>query len=134
MNEFILNILASPEFATAMLTLFVTVVGGAVAFVGKEVRALLRKKLSAEQLQILMKIAEQAVFVAEQTGLDHEAEEKKAEALRIAATYLQAYGIKVSAAQLDAAIEAAVFSHLNQFRVEPEVLEEAVEDETAPEA
>lgn len=117
MDQFISNLLSSPEFATALLTLFVTVVGGAIGFVAKEVRALLKRKLSTEQMALLLKIAEQAVRVAEQTSIGEIAEEKKAEALRVAGTYLRAYGLNVSDAQLDAAIEAAVFSQLNQFRL-----------------
>lgn len=132
MDEFVNNLLASPEFAQLILTIFTVTLTGVVAFVGKELKSFLHKKLSAEQLAILMKVAEQAVFVAEQTGIDHAAEEKKMEALRVAEAYLKAYGIKVTAEQLDAAIEAAVFSQLNQFKVEEEVIEAAVEDE--PEA
>jgi LL-H family phage holin len=121
MEDFILTLLASPEFATFFVGTLAAVVGGVIAFVGKELRALLNRKLTTEQLALLMKIAREAVRVAEQTGVAATGEEKKDEAIKVAATFLAAYGIKVSESQLDAAIEAAVFAELNQWKDLPEL-------------
>ena len=116
MESFIASVLQSPEFASALATIFITVVTAVIAFLGKAARDYLSHNLSSAQLNTLLLIAQQAVAVAEQTGATKAAEEKKAEALAIAQTYLDAYGIKVSAAQLDAAIEAAVFNEFNRFK------------------
>jgi len=110
--EFINQILSSPEF----MALLLTVITGVIGFVGKTVRDFIGQKVTAEQLRLLLVIAQQAVAVAEQTGLAKTGEEKKAEAIRVAQTYLDAYGIKIDAAQVSAAIEAAVYNELTQFK------------------
>lgn len=113
----ILGILQSPEFASIVLTAAVAGAG----LIGRAVYQFLRRKLTTEQLRILFIIAENAVRAAEQTGLGKTGAEKKAEAIAYAQTLLDAYQIKVNAAQLVAAIEAAVFAELNQLAVpEPE--------------
>jgi hypothetical protein len=111
--ELISTILQSPEFAAFLVSVLVAV----ATFVGKSLRDLLVRNLTAKQLEMLMTIAVNAIRVAEQLGYDQTGEEKKAEAIRIAQTYLDAYGIKVSAAQLSAAIEAAVFAELTKSRL-----------------
>lgn len=108
LNQLLTSIVTSPEFAGFMITVLVAV----ATFVGKALRDVLVHNLSAKQLEMLMTIAQNAVKVAEQTGLGKTGEEKKAEAVKVAQTYLDAYGIKVDAAQLEAAIEAAVFSEI----------------------
>lgn len=110
--ELVQQILSSPEFIALLLTVITAVIG----FVGKAARDFIGRKVTAEQLRLLLVIAQQAVAVAEQTGLAKTGEEKKAEAIRVAQTYLDAYGIKVNAAQIEAAIEAAVFNELTQFK------------------
>lgn len=125
--EVITGILNSPEFIALLLTVITAVIG----FVGKALRDFIGKKLTAEQLQVLIIIAKQAVAVAEQTGLAKTGEEKKAEAIKVAQTYLDAYGIKVSVAQLEAAIEAAVWNELTQFEPAPDVLTDAAVDALA---
>lgn len=110
--ELVQQILSSPEFIALLLTVITAVIG----FVGKAARDFIGRKVTAEQLRLLLVIARQAVAVAEQTGLAKTGEEKKAEAIRVAQTYLDAYGIKVSVEQVEAAIEAAVFNELTQFK------------------
>lgn len=109
-------ILASPEFTTFLIGLVTTVLTSVFAFVGTKLRALLDSKLTIQQREILLQVARQAVQVAEQMGVGKLAEEKKAQAEQVASAYLAAYGIKVSAAELDAAIEAAVFTELTQWK------------------
>jgi LL-H family phage holin len=132
--ELITSILNSPEFVALLITVITAVIG----FVGKSLRDLIGDKITAEQLKVLMVIAKQAVAVAEQTGITKTGEEKKQEAIRVAQVYLNAYGIKIDAAQVAAAIEAAVFTELTQFEPVPDELTgiavEALESEVAPEA
>lgn len=111
-TEFIGSILASPEFSAFILA---TVVGLA-GWVAKSLRALIGEKLTGEQLKTLLLIGENAVKVAEQTGFTATGAEKKAIALKVAQSYLDAYGIKVTAAQLEGAIEAAVYSELSAWK------------------
>lgn len=122
--ELVQQILSSPEFIGLLIAVITAVVG----FVGKSLRDLIGRKVTAEQLQLLMIIAKQAVQVAEQTGLARTGEEKKAEAIRVAQVYLDAYGIKISVAQIAAAIEAAVFSELTKLEPAPDVITEAAVD------
>jgi LL-H family phage holin len=110
------NILVSPEFAVLIIAVLGSIVTGVIAWVGKRLSSLLDNRLSADQLRMLMEIAEKAVHAVEQTEAGALAQEKKAEAMRIAATYLQAYGIKVSGEQLSAAIEAAVYEGLSSWK------------------
>ena len=125
-------LIASPEFAVFLLGLMGTAITGAVAFVSQAVRKFLNTKLNAEQLTLLMQIANRAVLAAEQTGLDKTGEQKKDEAVSIAVTFLAAYGIKVSGAQLEAAIEAAVYSGLTSQK-EPLVINAAITQEVSAE-
>lgn len=111
MPEIVVTILQSSEFAAfvfASLTAIAT-------WLARSTVRLIRSKLNEEQLKVLFRVSEQAVRVVEQTAKNAGSAEKKAKAIEVAQTYLDAYGIKVSAAQLDAAIEAAVFSVITQF-------------------
>lgn len=130
--ELVQQILSSPEFIALLIAVITAVIG----FVGKSLRDLIGRKVSAEQLQLLMVIAKQAVAVAEQTGIAATAEEKKAEAVRVAQVYLDAYGIKVNAGQIAAAIEAAVFTELTKFEPVPDELTgiavDALDEDEAP--
>jgi LL-H family phage holin len=134
--ELVQQILSSPEFVALLIAVITAVVG----FVGKALRDLIGSKVSAEQLQLLMVIAKQAVAVAEQTGIAKTGEEKKAEAIRVAQVYLDAYGIKIDVQRVAAAIEAAVFTELTKLEPAPDVITDAAvdalasveEDEPAP--
>jgi LL-H family phage holin len=132
--ELVQQILSSPEFVALLIAIITAVVG----FVGKSLRDLIGRKVSAEQLQLLMVIAKQAVAVAEQTGIAKTGEEKKQEAIRVAQVYLDAYGIKIDVGQIAAAIEAAVFTELTKIEPAPDVITGiavdalAAEDEVAP--
>lgn len=117
------QILASPAFtafAIAMLSAFVgwaaLQIRHAGNFLAEQVRTLIEgvigRKLTAQELDILLSVARTAVLAAEQLGLGQAGEEKKAKALEIAAKFLEARGLHVTAEQLDAAIEAAVYEAL----------------------
>jgi LL-H family phage holin len=128
-GQFLSGILSSPEFSAFIIA---TVIGFA-GWLGKQLNALINQKVSGEQLKVLISIAENAVRVAEQTGASKTGAEKKAEAVRVAQSFLDAYGIKVSAAQLEGAIEAAVYSELTVFKPLPEPTD-GPSDPGAPEA
>lgn len=119
MQEFLATIVTSPEFGAFLITVLVAV----ASFLGKALRDFIVQKAKPEQLRFLMDVATKAVRVAEQTGLSKTGEEKKAEAMAIAQTFLDAYGVKVSAAQLSAAIEAAVFVEIGKIEVPEPIVE-----------
>jgi hypothetical protein len=112
MDDLFRTILSSPEFAAFLIASAVAL----ASWIGKSVKALLVNSLDEKQLAMVFSICENAVRVAEQTGLAKTNEEKKAEAIRVAQTYLDAYGIKISADRLSSAIEAAVYSEFTQFK------------------
>lgn len=111
-TDWLSGILSSPEFAAFVILVLTSLAG----WVAKNVNAFLGEKLTAEQLRTVMVVAQNAVRVAEQTGLGKTGEEKKAEAMRVAQTYLDAYGIKIDAERLASAIESAVYSELTEFK------------------
>ena len=111
-TEFIGSILASPEFSGLVIATLV----GLAGWLARSIKQFIGEKLSAEQLKLLMTVAENAVRVAEQTGATATGAQKKAKAIEVAQSYLDAYGIKVSAEQLAGAIEAAVYSEFTQFK------------------
>lgn len=82
------------------------------AQIGTVLEGVIGRKLTSQELDILLQVARTAVLAAEQLGLGQAGSEKKAKAMQIAATFLTARGLHVTAEQLDAAIEAAVFESL----------------------
>lgn len=92
-------------------------IGTGIGFVLKRLYTFLGKKLSAAQLTLLMDVATRAVQYAEQVYKDANGEFKKEQAIAAAQTFLAAYGLKVSASQLDAAIEAAVYATITAATV-----------------
>lgn len=104
------GVLASPEFAALALGAFTTAVGTVVGWLGLQFRRHILRRLSAQELALLQQIASIAVAYVEQTAIGRESGAKLQEAIRIANTYLAAYGIQVRAEQLVAIIEAAVYA------------------------
>lgn len=107
-------------------------VGTGIGFIAHKVYVLLARKLNAAQLTLLMEVATRAVQYAEQVYVAGNGETKKAAAIEAAQTFLAAYGMKVSAAQLNAAIEAAVYATLTAAKAEAAL--PAVPAEPAPAA
>lgn len=97
----------------ALITLVVALIGLLVWYL----RQWLQQKLSADQMQMVNLVVATAVRAAEQYGGD--AEEKKRFAIGAAGTWLSARNIHLDLNDLDAAIEAAVFSELNRFEITP---------------
>lgn len=117
------QILSSPAFTAFAIGL----IGGFVGWVALKVRraadwlatqigtvieGVIGRKLTAQELDILLSVARTAVLAAEQLGLAQAGAEKKAKAIEIATTFLAARGLHVTPEQLDAAIEAAVYESL----------------------
>lgn len=102
MDQYILIGLLAPILLTV-----VTAIGTALGWVVRNY--ILRKKSSAE-IGLILQIAGLAVRAAEQLGLDNS--DKLDKATDIAQKYLDAYGVKVSAKQLRAALESAVLTEL----------------------
>lgn len=114
-GEIIGAILASPELAALVLTAFATVVTALVGWVGYAVRRHVLRRLSAQELALVREIAAVAVRYAEQK-LGKGAGAAKLELATAAANrFLAAYGVKVSAEQLLAIVEAAVFAETAQW-------------------
>ena len=118
----------------ALSVLVVGTVTGLLAFVGKVLRDFLKKRLSQEELKVLLAVARQAVLAVEQTSAGEVAEAKKLQAIRIVQTFLDAYGIKANAKQVSAAIEAAVFAELRRWEELPEPAPEEPEEPRAIDA
>ena len=102
-----------------MLLTVTSFVGFIVTFVGFAVRKYVMGKLTQEEIATLQRVAALAVTAAEQMGLGQTGEAKLALALDFASKQLDVYGIKVSPAQLRAAIEAAVYSSITRWELAP---------------
>lgn len=76
------------------------------------------KEHSPDIAYILEEAASMAVMAAEQAGAAGYITEKKEYALGIAQAFLNAKGIKIDLALLDAAIEAAVYKELNSNKIQ----------------
>ena len=113
------SILGSSEFTSLVLVAVTSLVGFVVSFAAWAWRHWVLGKLSADELATLQRIAVLAVTAAEQMGAGQAGEAKLALALDFASKQLDVYGIKVSAAQLRAAIEAAVYSSITRWNLAP---------------
>ena len=102
-----------------MLVAVTSLVGFVVSFAAWAWHKYVLGKLTQEELATLQRIATLAVTAAEQMGLGQTGEAKLALALDFASKQLDVYGIKVSAAQLRAAIEAAVYSSITRWELAP---------------
>lgn len=120
----------TPEVTATIAQAVIAIVGALLtALVGFVIR-FVRVHTTAEQFSFIQNTAAIAVSAAEQMGLNGLVEDKKSVALAIVERELAARGIKVTAAQLDAAIEAAVLDGFNAGRaVEPTVDADIVQPE-----
>ena len=122
--DFIRDFLGSDQVTSLILALFTGAVTAAVGWLAYQFRRRILGSLNATELALLREIAAIAVSYAEQTGAAKASEEKLAEAVRVANTYLAAYGLNVRAEQLVAIIEAAVYAEVTKA-VLPEPLPDA---------
>jgi hypothetical protein len=112
--------LLSPILANIILT----VVGSLVTVLTAFAVGFVKTKLNTGQFELLQRIAADVVMAVEQSTYGKEildkANVKKAMAMEMASLFLAKYGIKVSAEELSAVIEAAVASELNANKlIEP---------------
>lgn len=106
----------TPEVTTAIVQAVIALLGTLVTALIAFVVRFVRLKTTAAQFEFIQNTAAIAVSAAEQMGLNGLVEDKKSMALAIAERELAKRGIKVTALQLDAAIEAAVLDGFNAGR------------------
>lgn len=119
MNELISALVGSQEFTEFLLTAVSTVVVAIVGAVAVKARQLVEANTTETELTALNSIAAIAVTYVEQKFNDLDGPVKYAEAVRIANGMLADAGLKVTAQQLQAIIESAVFTELSQPGTDP---------------
>lgn len=112
MTDWIADILASPQFTALVLTAFASGVTGIVAWAARLIRRYVLRHLDERELALLRQIAVISVDYVEQVYQGADGPTKLAEATRVANAMIASYGLKVSAEQLLAIIEAAVYAEI----------------------
>lgn len=112
--------LLGPAITTILLNILIAVLSAVGVFVVNFVRS----KLNANQLELLESIAANVVLAVEQstygTELAENAAAKKSAAITMLNSFTKKYGISLTEAQIDAAIEAAVANVINANKlIEP---------------
>lgn len=97
------------QLATALVVALVPVAVGAIGYLVRAVIGLLKAKATREQFAILEQVATAAVQAVEQTLKSAKGAEKKEAALAVVRSALLKKGIVLDEAQIEAAIEAAVY-------------------------
>lgn len=113
--EILATILASDAFAALVLTTVATVATAVVGWLGYAIRRHVLRRLDADELALVRQIATVAVAYAEQKYRTSDGPARLAAAMSAANTMLAAYGVRVSAEQLLAVIEAAVYAETVHF-------------------
>jgi 2-methylaconitate cis-trans-isomerase PrpF len=107
-----------PDMQQVIVDALLTIVTAIAGYAAVQVRAWIEAHVPQKYLDSLVTIATTAVQAAEQTSLGRDVAldgaAKKRVALSIAQKYIDSTGLKVSADQLDAAIEAAVMAEFNK--------------------
>lgn len=104
----------SPELQTAIANILLLVITGVVGAISKAVYTFVKTKTSANQFAILEQVVTSAIRTAEQGAIAGFVTDKKATAFAIVNEGLKNAGIRnLTAAQIDAAIEAAVKYEFN---------------------
>lgn len=112
MLEWITTVLGSPEFTALLLAAFASGVTAIVAWTARFVRRYILRHLDERELALLRQIAVISVDYVEQVYQGADGPTKLAEATRVANAMIASYGLKVSAEQLLAIIEAAVYAEI----------------------
>ena len=97
------------DIINALIVALVPVAIGALGYLGKQIVAALKMRMSAEQYAMLEKIAAATVASVNQTLSTKAGEEKKAAALALVRSECAKRGIKLDEAAITNAIEAAVY-------------------------
>lgn len=113
--DIIATILASDAFAALVLTTVATVATAIVGWIGYTIRRHVLRRLDSDELALVRQIATVAVTYAEQKYRTSDGPARLAAAMSAANTMLAAYGVRVSAEQLLAVIEAAVYAETVHF-------------------
>lgn len=124
MNDLIQSIVGTQEFSEFLLTTVTTIVVAVVGFVAVRARKLIDDHTTTTELNALVGIAAIAVTYVEQKFNDLGGPAKYAHAVSVANSLLAEAGIKVTAQELQAIIESAVYTEINSAPgndpVEPE--------------
>src|SRR5574344_120899 len=88
--------------------IIVAVLGVLASLITAYVIPWLKKKISAENQQIILSVADAAVLAVEQLYKTLGGEAKKEQAVQTVTDWLGKYNISVDKAQIEAAVEAAV--------------------------
>ena len=106
--------LSSPEMQQLIASVALLLISTIVSLLSKVSYTFIKTKTSAQQFAILEQIADSAVNTAEQGELSGFVTNKKATAIAVVDEALKNAGItNLTAAQIDAAIEAAVKVNFN---------------------
>lgn len=111
----------TPEVTTLIAQAVLALLGTLLTAVLTVGIRLIRAKTTTEQFEFIQQAAAIAVSAAEQLGLNGAIEDKKSAALVMLESELARRGIKVTAEQLDTALEAAVLDAFNAGRAPQDV-------------
>lgn len=106
----------TPELTTAIVQAVVALLASLLTALVAMAVKFIRVKTTAAQFEFIQNTAAIAVSAAEQMGMTGAVEDKKTFALNHIEDELAKRGIKVTARQLDTAIEAAVHDGINAGR------------------
>lgn len=116
------GLLANPDVQSSLATLLIALAGFLATALSGAGISFIRSKTSAATFEQLQLFASYAVLAAEQGSLAGAVNDKKASAINVVNGYLKAAGItSVTAADIDAAIEAAVLRQFNAHKVQPSI-------------
>lgn len=116
----IAEMFSSPEFQTALANILIITITGVAAAISKAIFSFVKTNTNERQFLLLQSLAVAAVRAAEQGELAGYVSDKKASAFNVIDAYLKQMGITgITAAQIDAAIEAAVLTQFNAYKTQP---------------
>jgi LL-H family phage holin len=109
-----LSTILTPALQQQIADILLALIVGVVGFLSKASYTFIKTHTSADQFAILQQIADSAVHTAEQGALAGFVTDKKTTAVNIVNEGLKSAGItNLTAAQIDAAIEASVHENFN---------------------
>ena len=102
------------EIIPILVASLLTVVTAVTGFASRSILQFIKSKTTVNQQNALLNLAKQAVLAAEQLGINNVIQDKKEWAFELVDELLKKQGINVTAAQINAAIEATVMEEFNK--------------------